>query len=69
MHNLHITVGEAARRFGVATWRIRRVADELDADLPRAGQYRLIPSSMLPRISDRLVSRGWLPQKREAGRD
>jgi hypothetical protein len=68
MSKPHFTVGEAARHLGVELWRVRRIADELDADLPRAGQYRLIPESLIPRISERLRERGWLPTQVAGGR-
>ena len=51
MSNPHLTVGETARLYDVAQWRIRKIVDELDADIPRAGMYRLIPP--LPRVDGR----------------
>lgn len=68
MEESHFTVGEAARRFGIESWRVRRVVDQLDAKLPRAGQYRLIPESLLPQIAERLEERGWLSPQNAGGR-
>lgn len=58
----HMTVGEVARLYSVDLWRIRRIVDDLNADLPRAGQYRLIPRSMLGTIAVQLEQRGWLKE-------
>jgi len=55
MRKSHLTVGEAARLLGAPDWRIRRIADELDAEIPRAGRYRLIPRRLLGKIEKRLA--------------
>jgi hypothetical protein len=55
----HQTVGQLAQTLDTDPWRIRRVVDELAPNLPRAGQYRLIPESLLPEIEARLEERGW----------
>ena len=65
MSNPHLTVGETARLYDVAQWRIRKIVDELDADIPRAGMYRLIPRHLLPTIAIKLQERGWLPSAEE----
>lgn len=56
------TVGQVARLYSTDDWRIRRIVDDLDADLPRAGQYRLIPRAMLGTIAVQLKKRGWLKE-------
>ncbi|NQV22848.1 MAG: hypothetical protein HQ518_00650 [Rhodopirellula sp.] len=68
MHRSHYTVGDTARLFGVQLWRIRRVVDALDDQLPRAGQYRLIPADLLPVVAERLEERGWLTTQKNGGR-
>ncbi len=47
-----ITTGEAARLLGVPIWKIRRIVDRLDANIPRAVAYRLIPRDLLPAIRE-----------------
>ena len=46
----HITTGELAAELGEPIWRVRRTADALGVDLPRAGLYRLIPPPLAERI-------------------
>ncbi len=60
MQGSNFTVGKVARLYAVDPWKVRRVVDELNADLPRAGLYRLIPQSMLASIAVRLKERDWL---------
>ena len=50
----HLTVGQVATFYGVPAWRIRRIVDSLDIDVPRAGLYRLIPREMLKAIGAKL---------------
>jgi hypothetical protein len=50
----HLTVGQVAKFFQVPEWRIRRIVDSLDAEIPRAGLYRFIPRSMLAAIGAKL---------------
>ncbi len=57
----YLTVGDVARLYGVAQWRIRKIVDGLDADIPRAGLYRMIPRDLLDVIATELDQRGWLP--------
>jgi hypothetical protein len=54
MSPTHLTVGQVASIFGAPTWRVRRVVDALDSAVPRAGQYRLIPRTMLADIGAKL---------------
>lgn len=61
----HLTVGEVARIYSTDQWRIRRIVDALDTQIPRAGQYRLIPHHLLPTIAIELQNRGWLPSAEE----
>ena len=46
----HLTVGQVAEIFQAPEWKVRRVVDALDAEIPRAGLYRLIPRGLLGRI-------------------
>ena len=48
------TTGQVATRLGDHPWRIRRIVDELQPDLPRVGQYRIVPESLIPKIQARL---------------
>ena len=61
----HLTVGQVAGIYGVPDWKIRRLVDSLDADIPRAGLYRLIPRSLLGTIAIELQRQGWLPKGEE----
>lgn len=54
MSQSHLTVGEVSKIFDAPAWKIRRVVDELDVDLPRAGLYRLIPRELLGAVADKL---------------
>lgn len=62
----HLTVGEVAKVYGVDAWRIRRIVDALDVEIPRAGLYRLIPRAQLAAVAIELQRRGWLPKVEEA---
>ena len=48
------TVGQLAKRFGRPEWKIRRVVDALNCDVPRIGPYRAIPADMVSQIAERL---------------
>lgn len=48
------TVGQLADRLHEPEWKVRRAVDSLDTEIPRAGQYRLVPSEMLPEIDAKL---------------
>ena len=50
----HLTVGEIAKIFDAPAWKIRRVVDELDPEVARAGNYRLVPRDSLGAIADKL---------------
>jgi hypothetical protein len=53
----HLTTGQVAEIYGKPDWLIRRVVDGLSIDIPRAGQYRLIPREALGRIGAELDKR------------
>ena len=50
----HLTVGQVAEIYQAPEWKVRRVVDSLDADLPRVGRYRLVPRAMLAAIGAKL---------------
>ena len=50
----HLTTGQVAAFYGAPEWRIRKIVDSLDCDIPRAGLYRMIPRDVLPAIAARL---------------
>ena len=50
----HLTTGQVASFYGVPEWRVRKIVDSLDCDIPRAGLYRMIPRDVLPAIAARL---------------
>lgn len=50
----HLTTGQVAAFYAVPEWRIRRIVDSLDCDIPRAGLYRMIPREALPAIAAKL---------------
>jgi hypothetical protein len=66
MTSPHLTIGEIAEMFNLPSWKIRRAVDSLNADLPRAGNYRLVPRTMLGQLTVELQRRGWLPQAEAA---
>jgi hypothetical protein len=58
------TVGDLLTHFRLTSreaWKIRRVVDALRVEIPRVGQYRLIPATLLPSIEAALRKRDWLP--------
>ena len=57
----HLTIGEIASLYDQPQWRVRRCVDALDVEIPRAGQYRLVPKALLVRVAIELAQRGWLP--------
>jgi len=59
----HLTVGECAKFYGLPDWKIRRVVDSLDAKIPRAGRYRLVPRELLGAVAVELDRRGWLAKQ------
>ena len=61
----HLTIGEVAEFYGIPSWKIRRVVDSLDGDIPRVGLYRLVPRTMLGTLAVELQRQGWLPRSHE----
>ena len=67
-----ITIPEAAdhltSHFGcdVPAWKVRRVVDALDIDIPRIGNTRLIPRTLLNQLAESL--RPWVAAHRESPR-
>ena len=59
----HLTVGEVAAFFQLSDWKVRRVVDSLDAEIPRAGRYRLVPRELLGVVAVELDRRGWLSKQ------
>lgn len=56
------TTGEVAAQFNVPEWAVRRIVDAIDADVPRAGRFRLIFPSMLGPIETELRRQGRIPE-------
>lgn len=55
------TLGDIAERFKIPTWRVRRLFERgLLAEPPRAGSYRIVHESDLPRIERALRAAGYL---------
>jgi hypothetical protein len=48
------TIGQLAEHCHEPEWKIRRVVDSLESEVPRAGQYRLVPCDLLPAINAKL---------------
>ena len=48
------TIGQLAEQFHEPEWKLRRIIDSLGVGVPRAGQYRLVPASLLPSIEAKL---------------
>ena len=65
----HLTIGELAGLYDQPPWRIRRCVDSLGVDIPRAGQYRLVPRNLLGRVAVELNRRGWLPTQDNDGQN
>lgn len=57
MSKTHLTVGEIAAIYDAPAWLVRRVVDSLGVEIPRVGQYRLIPRSELASIGSKLQQR------------
>jgi len=62
----HLTVGEIARLFSVPIWKVRRTVDRLPDEIPRAGRYRLVPSTLLVKIAAQLDRDGYAPKLQPA---
>jgi hypothetical protein len=54
MTNEHLTTGEIYVIYDQPAWKVRRVVDSLDASIPRAGLYRLVPRELLADIGAEL---------------
>jgi hypothetical protein len=65
LRNAHITTGEIAAEYGVPIWLARRAVDSLGETIPRAGLYRLVPRSLLPKIEAVLIEAGYLRRQGE----
>jgi hypothetical protein len=61
----HLTTREVAQHYGIAAWQARRAVDALDAPIPRAGLYRLVPVEVLDLLREQLVRMGYLRQKED----
>lgn len=57
------TVGDLAKRLGIAAWKIRRIFEEgVLPEPPRAGRYRIFFPEDLPALVAALVRRGHVPE-------
>ncbi len=54
----HFTIGEIAALNDAPAWKVRRVVDGLDAEIPRAGLYRLVPRELLGAVAAKLELHG-----------
>ena len=50
-----LTTGQIAEIFRAPEWKVRRIVDRLDVEIPRAGLYRLVPRELLAEIGDCLL--------------
>ena len=53
----YLTIGEIAETFDVPEWLARRAVDALATEIPRAGQYRLVPRHALPKVAAEIERR------------
>jgi len=59
---------DIAGLLGCKQWQVRRLFENGTIDnVPRIGQHRAIPASLLPAIIDGLRERGWLPTVEHCG--
>jgi len=58
MPDASLTIPQVAARLGVPDWKVRRIVDSLEVEIGRAGLYRLVPPSLLGRISNELQRQG-----------
>lgn len=58
----NLTVGQISELFGLPNWKVRRAVDALKIEIPRAGNYRIIPRNLLGKIAAELERRGWTPK-------
>ena len=61
--NPYLTIGEIATTFDIPPWLARRVVDSVVIDVPRAGQYRLVPRQWLDETANEIVRRGLAPSE------
>ena len=54
MKNDHYTTGALAKLLGAPIWKVRRIVDSMDAEIPRVGQYRAVPAKLIKEITERL---------------
>jgi hypothetical protein len=63
------TLGPVARRFGCATWQLRRLYERgLLPPAPRVGPFRVVFEEDLPLVERALVKAGYLPRPKGAHR-
>jgi hypothetical protein len=60
-----LTTAGAAVELGVEIWQVRRALDGIGG-VPRVGQYRAVPRSMLPKLRAELVRKGYLKEEAAA---
>ncbi len=58
----NLTVGQISELFALPLGRVRRAVDALEIEIPRAGNYRIIPRNLLGKIAAEL-ERAWLATK------
>jgi hypothetical protein len=56
----HLTIGEISAIYDIPAWKIRRVVDSLNTDIPRIGIFRAVPRCLLGEVARRLQDQGWL---------
>lgn len=62
----YLTVGAAARHFGVPAWQVRRLFERnLLPPAPRVGAYRVIAAADLAAVGRALREAGYLPAGEE----
>ena len=54
----HFTIGELEIIYSEPAWKVRRVVDALDVEIPRAGLYRLVPRELIGVIGAKLERHG-----------
>ncbi len=56
-----LTLGDVARRYGLRTWKVRRLYEDGRLEEPgRLGIYRVVSVADLPRIERALIDAGYL---------
>jgi hypothetical protein len=55
------TLGDLARRYGLPTWKVRRLFERGLLEEPgRAGMYRVVTEADLPAVEEALVRAGYI---------